>query len=342
MPVLARHATNPDKFEDTTLRADRRQRPLCDRQGRTRPQHRIQARSELLGPRARRSTAVFGISTRSASTSIATPIRISKPSPKASTTLRVEHDPSRWETAYNVPGGARRPHRQGSLHDRPAQGDFRLRVQHPAADLCRHPGARGDRAAVRLRMAQPQLLLRPLSALGELFRGLRAVGARPAGRRARARAARAVPRRGARRHHGRHLAAAGRPTAPAATATRCAARSRCCNAAGYELDGTMLRGARRGRRSRFEILVTTRDQERLALAFARDLKRAGITARVRIVDAVQYDGRRARLRFRHDRVSLGPIAVARQRAGVLLGLGRGRRRRHAATTWASKAPPSTP
>ena len=42
----------------------------------------------------------------------------------------------------------------------------------------------------------------------------------------------------------------------------------------------------------FEILVTTKDQERLALAFSRDLKRAGITLRVRVVDAVQYDRRR--------------------------------------------------
>src|SRR5207237_6842208 len=35
-----------------------------------------------------------------------------------------------------------------------------------------------------------------------------------------------------------------------------------------------------------------RDQERPALAFSRDLKRAGIAARVRVVDAVQYDRRR--------------------------------------------------
>jgi peptide/nickel transport system substrate-binding protein len=42
----------------------------------------------------------------------------------------------------------------------------------------------------------------------------------------------------------------------------------------------------------FEILVTTRDQERIALAFTRDLKRAGIGASVRAVDAVQFDQRR--------------------------------------------------
>src|SRR6185437_8426040 len=37
---------------------------------------------------------------------------------------------------------------------------------------------------------------------------------------------------------------------------------------------------------------TSKEQERLALAYARDLKRAGIVARVRVVDAVQYDQRR--------------------------------------------------
>ena len=42
----------------------------------------------------------------------------------------------------------------------------------------------------------------------------------------------------------------------------------------------------------FEFLVTTKEQERLAIAFSRDLKRAGITLRVRVVDAVQYDRRR--------------------------------------------------
>jgi peptide/nickel transport system substrate-binding protein len=42
----------------------------------------------------------------------------------------------------------------------------------------------------------------------------------------------------------------------------------------------------------FEILVTTRDQERIALAYLRDLKRAGIEASVRAVDAVQFEQRR--------------------------------------------------
>jgi peptide/nickel transport system substrate-binding protein len=62
--------------------------------------------------------------------------------------------------------------------------------------------------------------------------------------------------------------------------------------AGYVLDGTVLRSRTTRRPFAFEILVTSKDQERLALAYARDLKRAGIVARTRVVDAVQYDRRR--------------------------------------------------
>jgi peptide/nickel transport system substrate-binding protein len=63
-------------------------------------------------------------------------------------------------------------------------------------------------------------------------------------------------------------------------------------AAGYELRGTELVDRKSGRPFTFEILVTARDEERLALLFAQSLKRAGISARVRMVDAVQYEGRR--------------------------------------------------
>ena len=64
------------------------------------------------------------------------------------------------------------------------------------------------------------------------------------------------------------------------------------SAAGYALRGTELVERKSGRQLAFEILVTARDEERLALLFSQSLKRAGIAARVRIVDAVQYEGRR--------------------------------------------------
>ena len=68
--------------------------------------------------------------------------------------------------------------------------------------------------------------------------------------------------------------------------------SSCFKAAGYELEGTQLIHVASGRPLSFEILTTTRDQERLALAFVRNLKRAGIEAQVRIVDATQFERRR--------------------------------------------------
>ena len=43
--------------------------------------------------------------------------------------------------------------------------------------------------------------------------------------------------------------------------------------------------------------MTTRDQERIALAYQRDLKRAGIEASVRAVDPVQFDQRRLGYEF---------------------------------------------
>jgi peptide/nickel transport system substrate-binding protein len=63
-------------------------------------------------------------------------------------------------------------------------------------------------------------------------------------------------------------------------------------AAGYDLKGTQLTHRASGRPFAFEILTTTRDQERLALAFVRNLKRAGIDALVRTVDATQFERRR--------------------------------------------------
>jgi len=61
--------------------------------------------------------------------------------------------------------------------------------------------------------------------------------------------------------------------------------------AGYDLKGTELRERASGRPFAFEILVATRDKERLALAFARDLKRAGIAAKVRLLDGIEYQQR---------------------------------------------------
>jgi peptide/nickel transport system substrate-binding protein len=67
--------------------------------------------------------------------------------------------------------------------------------------------------------------------------------------------------------------------------------------AGYDLEGTVLRQRATQLPFTFEILVTTRDQERIALAYAGNLKRAGIEAKVRAVDPVQFDQRRLGYEF---------------------------------------------
>jgi peptide/nickel transport system substrate-binding protein len=67
--------------------------------------------------------------------------------------------------------------------------------------------------------------------------------------------------------------------------------------AGYELDGTTLRDRKTRAPFVFEFLVATREQERIALAFARDVRRSGITIRVRTVDSVQFDQRRLTFDF---------------------------------------------
>jgi peptide/nickel transport system substrate-binding protein len=63
-------------------------------------------------------------------------------------------------------------------------------------------------------------------------------------------------------------------------------------AAGYELRGAELIERGSGRPFAFEIMVTGRDDERLAALFSQSLKRVGIAARVRVVDPVQFEGRR--------------------------------------------------
>ncbi|MCB8820808.1 extracellular solute-binding protein [Microvirga rosea] len=58
--------------------------------------------------------------------------------------------------------------------------------------------------------------------------------------------------------------------------------------AGWSLDGATLRRKGSGEAFSFEMLVNSRQQERLALNFAQSLSRIGILARVRLVDDVQF------------------------------------------------------
>ena len=71
---------------------------------------------------------------------------------------------------------------------------------------------------------------------------------------------------------------------------RTAAREalRLLNEAGWVLQGGTLRRREGAEPFAFELLVTSRAQERLALNYSGSLGRLGITARVRVVDDVQY------------------------------------------------------
>jgi len=68
-------------------------------------------------------------------------------------------------------------------------------------------------------------------------------------------------------------------------------------AAGYRLSGTVLRHRTGGEALGFEMLLSDTIQQRLAVAFAPMLRRAGVELRPRMVDAVQFDQRRINFDF---------------------------------------------
>jgi len=61
--------------------------------------------------------------------------------------------------------------------------------------------------------------------------------------------------------------------------------------AGFELRGNAMVSAKTGEPLTFEFLVKSREDERLALAYQRTLKRVGIDMPIRLVDSTQYQGR---------------------------------------------------
>ncbi len=67
--------------------------------------------------------------------------------------------------------------------------------------------------------------------------------------------------------------------------------------AGWHLENSKLTNNKTGQDFTFEILLNQPENEKLALAFARDLKRLGITAKVRTVDPSQYENRRVNKDF---------------------------------------------
>jgi peptide/nickel transport system substrate-binding protein len=68
------------------------------------------------------------------------------------------------------------------------------------------------------------------------------------------------------------------------------------SAAGYSLRSGTLFGPQNAPMS-FEIMVATKDEERLALAYVSMLRRAGIDAKIRFVDGAQFERRRQNYEF---------------------------------------------
>ena len=127
---------------------------------------------------------------------------------------------------------------------------------------------------------------------GGLFRRLRTVGLWTRRPTRASRSCSSPSRRRSRPTFSTAAIACPSPTDRDATAPRCARRSICSRRPATISTARCCATATTKAPFAFEILVTTRDQERIALAYSRDLKRAGIEATVRAVDAVQFDQRR--------------------------------------------------
>ena len=95
--------------------------------------------------------------------------------------------------------------------------------------------------------------------------------------------------------------------------------------AGWSVKGGKLVNDKTGQPFEFEILLVQPEFERIVLPFVRNLERMGITARVRTVDASQYQKRMDTFDYDMAVDVVRPVAVARQRAARLLGIA-GRRR----------------
>ena len=291
MPILPRHAVDPERFEETSLAPPLGSGPYVVAEVDAGRSVTLRRNPDYWGRDLAVNRGLWNFDTvrlefyRDANSHF-------EAFKKGLYDVRTETDPGRWETTYDFP--AVRDHRV--VKEEFAYGLPKIMTalvfNTPPGRIRRHAGARGDLAAVRFRMDQPQFLLRPLSPHRELFRGQRTVGPRTARRRGRsapcwrrfpARCAPTCSKAPGRRRY---------PTAPGATARRCAARWRCSATPATSSPARCCATADTGEPLGFEILVADRDQERLAIAFSQNLKRAGIDLRIRVVDAVQYEQRR--------------------------------------------------
>jgi peptide/nickel transport system substrate-binding protein len=295
MPVLAKHATDPDKFEETSLAPLVASGPYVVAE--VKPGRSVTLRRDpaYWGRHLAVNRGFWNFDEirldyyRDANSHF-------EAFKKGLYDVRVETDPGRWETAYDVPAARAK---------RIVKDEFSTGLPKGMSALVFNT-RRPVFADIRVREAISLLFdfawinhnffFDRYERTGSYFEGseLSARG-RPADARERELLA--------------PLAGAVRPDVLAGTwsppVTDGSARDRhglqqalaLFSQAGYELDKGTLRERASGKALAFEILVTSKDQERLALTFARDVKRAGIAARVRVADAVQYEQRRQTFDF---------------------------------------------
>ena len=193
MPVLAKHAIDPATFEDTTLKPIVGSGPYVIADVRAGDSVTLKRDPTYWGRDLAINRGFWNFDEvrtdfyRDANSQF-------EAFKKGLFDVRAEHDPAQWETGYDVPAVRDGRIVKEQFPTGMPKGMSGTGIQHAAADLRRHPGARGDHAAVRFRMGEPQFLLRPLQAHRELFRRLGACLPRASGRRARARPARPVRR----------------------------------------------------------------------------------------------------------------------------------------------------
>ena len=300
--------------------------PYKHRALRAGPLHHLSARRRLLGQGPAGQAWAQQFRHASATTTTATPPSRSRPSRPAQIDFRAENIAKDWATAYDIPGGARRPvvkRTRSATSCRPACRASSFNMRRAAV-----PGPRGCAEALAyafdFEWIEQEPVLRPVHAHRQLLRQLRAGRRRglPQGRGAGDPRAATAARSPTRSSPSRVPAAGDRrlgqqPRQPAP------ARSSCCKAGGLGRckDGRLVNAQRRSR-FEFEILLNGPSFERIALPYraepgaARHRRRACAPSTRRSTRA-RIDA----LRLRHDRRRLRPVAVARQRAARLLELG---------------------
>ena len=296
MPVLSRAHTDAEHFEDQTLQIPVGSGPLSGRGGQARASASSRARSRTTGRKICRFRAASTISISIRIDYFRDATAMFEAFKAGLIDYRVEDDTTRWRGEYDFPAA-----KDGRIVKAAIPSGLPKGVSGFAFNLRRAPFA-----DVRVREALASMFdFEWINA--NLFAGaykrsegffddseLSSIG-RPASARERALLA---PFPGAVRDD----VMEGRWRAPVSDGTgrdRAIARARDRRTRGAPaiVSRTAASSTRMERRSPSRSLVKNRDEERLALAYARNLARIGVAANVRLVDEVQFQRRRTRFDF---------------------------------------------